>query len=108
MSEANTGQRPTLFTCMDFKLWRISNGYTRKSLAKALGLGKSTIDKYENGTREDDGEIRDVTIPLTVRYALSALHAGLDPVGGSDVASGNNYRRPSRRNLAGYLNRGGA
>jgi hypothetical protein len=67
-------------TNLEFRLWRIAHSHTRKSLAIALGLGKSTIDKYEHGTRIDNGEIEAVIIPLTVRYALAALHAGLDPL----------------------------
>ncbi len=73
-------------TPLEFKIWRISHGYTRKTLALALDMSKSSIDKYEVGERKEGV----VTIPLTVRYALSALHAGLDPVGGSNGASGNN------------------
>lgn len=68
------------FTSEQFTHWRIAHGYSRKSLSKKLGLGKSTIDKYEQGNRSDGGKERDVIIPLTVRYALAALHAGLDPL----------------------------
>lgn len=71
-----------VFTPLDFKLWRISHGFTRKSLAAKIGLGKSTIDKYEQGYRVDiHNKIpREVIIPLVVRYALAAVHAGLEPV----------------------------
>ena len=39
------------------KQMRLDRGYTQKQLGKAIGIGDSTISKYEHGTRVPDLEM---------------------------------------------------
>ncbi len=51
-------------TGRDLQEWRINNGYSQANLAKALGVIKLTVTRWENGKRD---------IPPFLHLALKAL-----------------------------------
>lgn len=54
-----------------FKSWRVSQGFSQKQAAEALGKCKSTIEKWEGGVHG---------IPAIVDLACAASDAQLRPV----------------------------
>ena len=54
----------------DFKAWREHVGFNRKQACDALGLGRNTPQRYEDGK---------ANIPLYVALACAALAHGLSP-----------------------------
>lgn len=65
-------------TGADLKAWRVRNGYSQKTLAKALGCTSTTISSYERGKYQ---------VGRLFFLALAALENDLPPVGernGSD------------------------
>lgn len=68
-----------------FRAWRTSQGLTMEDAAKALGLGRATIQLYERGKRfetDDQGDAAEVEIPRHVALACAAIAAGIEPAGG--------------------------
>jgi DNA-binding transcriptional regulator YiaG len=63
----------------DFKLWRRRMELTQAEAARALGLGKSTVELYEAGQRRDTGAR--VEIPRAVALACAALFHRIGPWG---------------------------
>ena len=66
-----------------FKAWRTHLELNQDEAAKALGLGKSTVQLYERGHRAEDG--RPIEIPKAVELACYAVARGVESYDGSPV-----------------------
>lgn len=69
---------PSKATSTQITDWRKRMTWKRAWAAQRLGLSLSTYTNYERGSRSDKGE---VSIPLVVALACSALENKLKPLG---------------------------
>lgn len=65
-------------TSLEFKEWRESLGLTVRQMAEYLGTSRSTIYRYEDGTRTVSGsDLRLVQILETIRRYYPEFHRKL-------------------------------